>query len=103
MQNTPSSPVAWAYLRLSVWGLAIASGVTVFVAGLVKMVFHLMHGAEYHLSGAPGVAPGAEAMTHYSSFGPWHVLAPVVHGVLVGVAAAIFAAIYNAISFRRTA
>src|ERR1700736_3361583 len=103
MQNTPSSPATWVYLRLHVWGLAIASGVTVFLASLVKMVFHLMHGGEYHLSGAPGVSPSAETMAHYSSFGPWHVLAPVVHGVLVGVAAAIFAAIYNAISFRRTA
>lgn len=100
MQNTSSPSPSWTYLRFNVWGLAIASAVTVFLAGLVKMVFHLMHGAEYHLSGVP---PSTEAMAHYSSFGAWHFFAPVIHGVFAGVAAAIFAAVYNAISFRRTA
>jgi|GEM_PF-6591497 len=86
MQNTPSSWQTWVDLRFNVWGLAAASAVTVFLAGLIKMVFHLMHRPEY---------------AHYSSFGAWHFLAPVIHAILAGLAAAIFAAVYNAVSFRR--
>ena len=102
MQNTSSPSPTWANLRFNVWGLATASAVTVLVAGLVKLLFHVMHGPRQPLSGLPGAQPPPEMMTHYSSFGEWHLFAVVIHAVLAGVAAAIFAAVYNAVSFKRT-
>jgi hypothetical protein len=97
MQNTPSPSPSPTYLRLNVWGLALATAVTVFFAGLVMMALHSMFGAHfYHMGRA-----NSHWMAYGSLSGVWFFLAPLIHAVLAGIVAAVFAAVYNAVPTRR--
>jgi hypothetical protein len=61
------------------------------------MAFHSMLGDHFSHMGRPG----SHWMPYGSMSGAWLILASIIHAVLAGVGAAIFAAVYNAVPIRR--
>lgn len=97
MENIPSPSPFPTFLRLNVWGLALATAVTVFLLNLAATVLHGMIGAHFYHMGWEHT----RWMEYGSLSGVWLFLAPVIHAVLAGIAAAIFGAVYNAVPTRR--
>lgn len=109
MENTPSPSPTSLYLRLNVWGLALASALTTVILGLIAWPIHAMMmahaAARYGTYGGPwqGMPSGPHApMMMHPGLGAWHFFGLIIVMIWAGVGGAILAALYNAFIARRT-
>jgi hypothetical protein len=99
----PAQPV---FLRLHVWGFAVASAVAAVALCLLTLPLHLWmhqrHGAYGMMHGGLGTYPGAgHMMMSHPGLGLWPLWALILVALWAGIAGAIVAAVYNAIAQRR--